>query len=331
MKLKDLKILIVGSGSIGQRHLRNVWNLGYRDVAICDPSADRLQMITTEFDVASFSSYDQALADFCPDAVLICTPPILHVPQALKAIEHNAHVFIEKPLSNTLQDVDQLMHLSQSRERVVQIGYNLRFHPGLLKIKSMLDEKVIGRLLWAHIEVGHYLPNWRPWQDYRQGYTARKDLGGGIILDASHEINYALWFFGQPEALVCMSGHVSSLEVDVEDCATIIFRCKGGMQVDIHLDFVQLKRTRSCKIAGENGVIEWSMLDNSIEVSQPECSTRITHEFEINQMYIDEIEYFLDTIDRLSISTDSLTDAKRTLEVALAAHKSNAEGRLITL
>src|SRR5690606_21417659 len=114
-----------------------------------------------------------------------------------------------------------------------------------------------GKPLWANIEVGQYLPDWRPWQNYRESYTARKELGGGIILDASHEIDYARWLFGEVDTLLCMADKVSDLELNVEDCATVLMRMKSGMQVDVHLDCIQRHYTRHCKIVGANGTMHW--------------------------------------------------------------------------
>ena len=326
------RILVIGSGSIGRRHLRNIHSLGYKTLAICDTDAERMTPLTEEIDsLTPYTDYTQGLADFSPDIVFICTPPVFHVPQALQAVEANAHVFIEKPLSNTLHDTDTLLEAVEKHQRVVHVGYNLRFHPGLQTVKHLLTESEIGQPLWSRLEIGQYLPDWRPWQDYRQSYTARKELGGGIILDASHEIDYALWLFGEAKSLMCMASQVSQLEVNVEDCATMLLAMDNGMQVDIHLDFVQRTASRTLKIVGELGTILWSMSGSSVQVDKPDSTNNIVYQAEVNQMYIDEVSAFMKAVDNQDTSAQSLKDSIQTLKVALASHQSNDEGIRISL
>jgi predicted dehydrogenase len=210
-------VLVAGAGSIGRRHLANLQKLGCRRLAAADPDAGRLQSAVEQISVESFRDFDEALSNFKPDVVFVCTPPVLHVEQALRALRSGADVFIEKPLSNRLEGVSELKAEAGKHGRVVQVGYNLRFNPGIRMLKQFVEEGVAGRILWARAEVAQYLPDWRPWQDYRQSYTARQELGGGIILDASHEIDYVLWLLGPPRELTCMAGKVSGLEVNVED------------------------------------------------------------------------------------------------------------------
>ncbi len=148
----------------------------------------------------------------------------------------------------------------------MQVGYNLRFHPGLRKLKELVEAETLGRLLWAYVEAGQYLPDWRPWQDYRQSYTARRDLGGGILLDGSHELDSITWLMGKPTEVMCMAGKVSALEVDVEDCADVLLRFPCGAQADIHLDFVQHGYSRSCKLVGELGTALWDFTSREVKI-----------------------------------------------------------------
>jgi len=232
-------VLVAGAGSIGRRHMANLRQLGTRRLAVTDPDASRLQPIVNELGLQGFANFEEALCTFKPDVVLVCTPPVYHVEQALRALRSGADVFIEKPLSNRLDGVGSLQVEAAKLRRVVHVGYNLRFNPGIQTLKRLVEEGVAGRFLWARAEVAQYLPDWRPWQDYRQSYTARRELGGGIILDASHEIDYILWLLGPPRELTCMAGQVSGLETNVEDCATILIRLRSGAQADVHMDFAQ--------------------------------------------------------------------------------------------
>jgi len=322
----DFATLVIGAGSIGRRHIRNLRSLGIRNISVYDPDTSRLAQVAESLGAKPFVDFKKAMNTVRPNLVFVCSPPVFHVLQALEAVKANAHVFVEKPLSHALVDVDKLIAEAKVRQRVVQVGYNFHFHPGLQKIKQLLDKGVIGRILWARAEMGQYLPDWRPWQDYRQSYTARQDLGGGIILDSSHELDYIIWFLGQPTEVMCMAGKVSNLDVNVEDNATILLRFANGSQADIHVDFVQRGYNRFCKLVGEQGTIMWNYSTNQVRIYHVDGDfwETISYVFESNDMYVAEEQHFLECVDHSIVPEVSLQQAKKVLEVALAA-KSSAE------
>lgn len=297
----------------------------------CDPDPKRLEYAAAEFGAECFSAIEDGLAEFHPDVVLVCTPPVCHVAQAIQALRAGAQVFIEKPLSDRVVGLEELREEASMRGATVQVGYNLRFHPGIQTLKRLLEEGTAGRILWARAEVAQYLPDWRPWQDYRESYTSRRELGGGIILDASHEIDLMLWLLGPPRELTCMAGRVSELDVTVEDCATIVMRLQSGAQADIHMDFVQRTATRSCVLAGEHAGLEWDYARTEVRILRPEVAPEfIKFEFEANQMYLAELEYFLSRVNRGETNNQTLADAELTLRVALAALRSAAEKKWVS-
>jgi predicted dehydrogenase len=329
--LTQHSVLVAGAGSIGRRHIANLRQLGVKKLAIVDSDESRLQPIVRESAAETFADLDTALRNFQPQIAFICTPPVFHVQQALSAIRSGADVFIEKPLSHSLDCVTTLQTEAACRKRVVQVGYNLRFHPGIQLLKRLIDEGVAGKILWARAEVAQYLPDWRPWQDYRQSYTAKRELGGGIILDASHEIDYLLWLLGSPNELVCMAGQVSALDVNVEDCATILLRLRSGAQVDIHMDFVQRTASRSCVLAGENARLEWNYVANEVRVVRPDGPPEImSYSFESNDMYVREVEEFFSHVHKRDTANQSLNDAQLTLEVSLAALTSSSKRKWVS-
>jgi predicted dehydrogenase len=324
-------VLVVGAGSIGRRHMGNLRQLGIRKLAVTDPDATRLQPAVNDLAVEPFADLDEALRTLKPDMVFVCTPPVCHVEHALRALRNGADVFIEKPLSNRLDSVSTLKAEAAKLKRVVQVGYNLRFNPGIQALKGFVDEGVAGRILWARAEVAQYLPDWRPWQDYRQSYTARRELGGGIILDASHEIDYMLWLLGPPRELTCMAGQVSGLETNVEDCATILIRLCSGAQADIHMDFAQRTPSRSCVVAGDRARLEWNHPLNQVKIIRPGCDAEtIEYNFEANQMYIAEVEDFFSCVHNRVITNHGLEEAELTLQVALAALASSSERKWVS-
>jgi predicted dehydrogenase len=322
--VEEMRVLVSGSGSIGRRHMRNLRELGVRNFAACDPDTSRLVAIVDNLHVDVFDSFEAALDEFRPDIVFVCTPPVFHLAQARQAIVAGANVFVEKPLSHSMDGVRQLRAQIQQSGRIVQVGYNLRFHPAIRKLKQIVEEQSLGRILFARLEVAQYLPDWRPWQDYRNSYTARRELGGGIVLDGSHELDYLLWFMGDPDGVLCMAGTVSRLEVNVEDSATILLHFPSGAHADLHLDFVQRVPARSCKLVGELGTAWWDntspqMVHLHLCDSSPQSWE---FAFEINDMYLKEVRDFLACIQEQRQPLVDIDQAARVLEWALSARHS---------
>lgn len=322
---------MAGAGSIGRRHLSNLKTLGLTQLAACDPHPERLEYAAAEFQTKCYAELETGLKEFKPDAVLICTPPVHHVAQALQALRTGAHVFIEKPLSDRIEGVEELRNEVAKRGAVVQVGYNLRFHPSLQKLKQLVDESAVGKILWANVEAGSYLPDWRPWQDYRKSYTARREMGGGILLDGSHEIDYVTWFFGAPQEVACMAGRVSELEVNVEDCATVLLRFPDGTRADVHLDFIQRSYSRHCTLVGPDGKLQWDLLKNSVQIERAGSEIKtVKFDCQINEAYVAELAYFMECAQTGTRPKFTLDDAILTLNVVLAARASAEERKWVS-
>jgi predicted dehydrogenase len=312
-----LAVLVAGAGSIGRRHVANLAALGVERLAVCDPDEERRAAPGVE----SFVALEAALERFAPDAVFVCTPPALHVEHARAAVAAGSDVFVEKPLAASLDGVCELEREAAAAGAVVQVGYNLHFDAPLLRVRELVDAGVIGTVRYARIEFGQYLPDWRPWQDYRASYTARRALGGGIVLDASHELAYALWLLGDPVDVRCLAGRVSELEVDVEDCATILLRFASGAHGDVHVDFVQRAPTRTCTLAGDRGTIACDLDARTVSVFRA-----ATDEWQRDVLagtgddaYVEEVRHFLDCCATRLEPRVGLDLGRRTLAVALRA------------
>src|SRR5208282_1417599 len=325
----EYRTLVVGCGSIGRRHARNLKALGVRRLGFCDTSPEALKQCREELGGETFSNYADALQKFKPEIVLICTPPVYHVEEALAALQARAHVFIEKPLSHESSGIQALISEARRRDRVVQIGYNMRFHPGLRILKDLVDSGRIGRVLWLHVEAGQYLPDWRPWQHYRESYSARQELGGGIILDGSHELDYICWLLGRPTEVTCRAEHLSSLDVDVEDSAWIYLTFPERRRAELHLDFVQRAYTRTCKVVGEKGTALWDFTVQEVRwfsSEQPGWKS-IPYTFEVNDMYVSEMAHFLESLGSGTGPMVDLEQSRDVIRVVEAAKKSSEEGR----
>jgi len=318
-------VVVSGFGSIGQRHITNLKSLGITRIAVSDPDMDRLKLAEAEFGARIFTDYHAALAEWKPDIVFVCSPPIYHVPQCLDAVRVGAHVFVEKPLSDTLRGVGQLLSEARQRQRIVQVGYNLRFNPGLRKLKEIIDSGVIGPVLFAHAEAGQYLPDWRPWQDYSRSYSARRDLGGGILLDGSHELDYMCWLLGRPTEIMCMAGKVSRLDVSVEDCADILMRFASGAQAQVHIDFVQRSYARVCKVAGELGTVIWDFDSPEVKLffAKDKKWQAVAVDPSAEGMYVAEVRHFLECVQAGKTPLVDLKQARDVLELVLAAKSSS--------
>jgi len=328
-----MRILIVGLGSIGRRHLANLRKI--------DPSAQITVWHQTpksnhvsEFlpvDRVVYRVEDALVAK--PEAALIASPASLHVETALVLARQGVHLFIEKPLSNSLKGVEELLQLCRQQKLVLMVGYNFRFYPPLRIVRQAILENLIGRPLSIRAEVGEYLPDWRPTQDYRQGVSAQRALGGGAVLELSHELDYVRWLIGEVETVSAQVGRLSDLEIDVEDTAEIVLRFRNGGIGNVHLDMVQRDKTRTCRIIGTEGVLTWDGMSHRVQLfsaaTHAWSDLHPARVIERDDMYVAELRHFLDCVAGQSIPTPSGEDGKRVLQIALAALQSSKEGKAV--
>jgi predicted dehydrogenase len=327
------RFLVMGCGSIGKRHIGNLLDAEAGTVLAHDVRVDRAEGVRSRFGVKVFTDLDAAFA--CdPQVALVTAPTSLHVPLALRAAEHGCHLFIEKPLAHCRNGVNRLVEEVRDRRLVTLVGCNLRFHPGLRAVKRLLDENAIGRVVAVRAEVGQYLADWHPYEDYRQGYSARHDLGGGVILDAIHELDYTRWLLGPVRSVVCFAGKLSHLEVQTEDTAAVLLRFASGAVGEVHLDYVQRAYSRTCQVIGDEGTIRWDYGAGEVRIFRAASkSWEVMPDlagWQPNQMYVDELAHFLRCLDGEEKSTLGVFDAARVLDVALAAKASAESGRVVT-
>lgn len=287
--------------------------------------------VVSRYEAEPVQDLDASLTGGRFGLVLVCTPPHAHTDVARKAVAGGAHVFIEKPIAHALDGVDALLAEAEARARFVAVGYNLRFHRGIRLLKEAIDRGDVGVPLIFRAEVGQYLPDWRPASDYRAGYNAFAAQGGGIILDASHEIDYVRWLAGEVSSVVCMAGHLSSLEVEVEDAAAITMRTTNGAIAEIHLDSIQRVYSRNCKVIGEEGTLVWTYGADLMQFRASAGQWRtIPVVTDPNDMYIEEMKHVLECLEGTAPLVDGHA-GRRVLEVALAARAAAASGREVLL
>lgn len=324
-----MRICVLGCGSIGLRHARNLLAVGEGDVTGYDPDPARRETIREELGMECCATLNEVW-DRSPEAAFITAPTSLHVELALAAAEHGCNLFIEKPLSHTSEGLAELQAVVAERGLITMIGCNMRFHPGPAGVKSLLDQGRIGKVLFARLHTGSYLPSWRPSQDYRQSYSASRALGGGCLLDCVHEIDLARWYLGDVEEVACMASRLSSLELDVEDVAALICRHRGGALSEIHLDYVQRTYERGCQIVGEDGSVFWDFASGAIRWFDAasglwECLPHPDGN-PLDRMYLDEIRHFLSCVRGRIPPALTICEGVRVMEIVFAARRS-AEAR----
>ena len=247
------RVLVIGCGSIGRRHAANAARLA--QVAVTDIVPERAAETAKALGLAYHASLDEALAAK-PNAVVVATPHTTHIPLARAVLAAGADVLVEKPLAANLDGLSAFLAEAESCRRRVRVVCNMRFHPAVAALRRALPS--VGKPLFARAQYGNYLPDMRPGADYRMLYCANAAAGGGVILDAIHEIDYLSWLFGPVESVSAEAGRIGSLEIDVEDYAALVLTHHGGMRSEIHLDYLQRSKRRGCEIVGTEGTLIWT-------------------------------------------------------------------------
>jgi predicted dehydrogenase len=342
-----MKFLIAGLGSIGRRHLHNLFTLGEQDIILYRTHRSTLP----DVDLPDFpveTSLQAALAHQ-PDAVIVSNPTSLHLEVAIPAAQAGCHILLEKPVSHNLVQVNTLVKLVQQTGSRILVGYHFRFHPGLIKINQLLQEGVIGHPLSTRAHWGEYLPGWHPWEDYRLGYSARSDLGGGVILTLSHPLDYLGWMFGKVESVWAFTDKLGDLELNVEDTAEIILQFKQQVIASVHLDYNQRPPAHHLEIIGSRGNIRWDNHDGAVQLyianeaqtSKPESSQwqifpvdsllNQDKPFERNDLFIAEMRHFINVVKGTEQPVCTLADGIRALELSLVAIRSAGLKRKLQL
>jgi predicted dehydrogenase len=326
-----MKILIAGLGSIGRRHLHNLLALGESDILLYRTHHSTLP----DEELAGFPvETDLAVAlAYRPVAVIVSNPTALHLQVAIPAAEAGCHLLLEKPISHTMEGVDRLQKAVRRGGGQVLTGFQFRFHPGLQTVRRLLNEGAIGRPLSVRAHWGEHLPGWHPWEDYRLGYSARADLGGGVVLTLCHSLDYLRWLIGEVAALWAFSDKLSDLELQVEDTAEIGLRFTSKAIGSLHLDFNQRPPAHHLEIIGTQGIIRWDNGDGAVHAYRSASENWDIYQapegFTRNDLFLAQLRHFLAVAHGESTPLCTLEDGVRALQLALAVHESQQAGQLI--
>ena len=326
-----LKALVVGSGSIAKRHLANFRRLLPDAEVACVSASGRSLADGETVATLHLPSLAAAIA-WAPDLAVVASPAPLHLDHAGLLLDAGISVLIEKPLSDSLDRVRAAAPiLARHRDRI-EVAYNLRFLSSARRMKTLIDEACVGRILGLRIDVGQYLPDWRPQADYRRQVSANRSLGGGVLLELSHELDYLTWLFGRFDQVFCVSSNSGELEIDVEDRADILLS-RNGLTAQVHLDFLQRRASRGCKVIGSTGTLHWNLIANSISLDGPEGEEVLFSDPAVdrNEMYVEQLRGFIEVADGRAAPRITLDDGLAVLDMIEAMRESAATGRQVSL
>ena len=320
------RALVVGTGDIAKRHIKNLQVLVPNIEVLCVSSTGRSFLPSEVGATVSLTSVSEAIA-LKPEMAIIGSPSTLHLQHASETVLANIPTLIEKPLCSDYSELENFRSLNNKKK--IMIGYNFRFSRAANCVKDFISKGKLGNIYTVFSEVGQYLPNWRPSKDYSKTVSAKQSLGGGALLEMSHEIDYLIWFFGMFEKTSAVMSRRGNLNIDVEDNVDALLLSKSGLVVHLHLDFLQHSKTRSFKAIGEYGEIIWDLVRNEVKSHNKNGEWRVLYsanEEERNSMYLEELAAFLDFCEGKKFSGANFDSGREVMLTIAAIRRASKNG-----
>ncbi len=344
-----MKILIVGLGSIGQRHARSLRELlgsdvellafrqTYRRLEISDSLEARPDVdLEALYGITAYDSLANALAEG-PTATLVCTPNHLHLPIALEAARAGSHLFIEKPVAHRLAGLEELQREVRKLDLVCMVGYHLRFHPALDRLRALCRDGALGTLLSCWFDFGEHMPFWHRYEDYSQTFMAREEQGGGVVMTQIHDLDAIYSLFGLPETVYATGGRSGALDIDAEDHVTAILSYQSSsapFSVVLNQDCLRYPPVRMYSIRGTKGCVEWDYYANVVSLTDFDGRPRTLYSdpsLQRNTLFLAEMEHFLNCIHKREQPRVPLHEGIDSLRMALSIKESLKTGRRVSL
>jgi predicted dehydrogenase len=327
-------LLIVGSGSVGKRHARNLSALGC-SISCMDPREDRRIELAMETPcIGRFATLEEALAVGGLDGVVIGSPPAVHVAQTTIALAAGLPVLLEKPVSPDLATTLTLRDVAADTAVPVLLGYTWRWWPPLARVRELLAQEAIGKVRHVQFQMSAHLADWHPWERYQDFFMASSALGGGALLDESHWTDLALWLFGRPDHVFARVQKLSDLEIDTDDNVDMLWRYDDmrGPSVSIHLDVFGRPHEKFIRFLGERGTLLWTADPNCIRWGNGTAGWEQTEEFgcERNDMFVAVAREFLEVIAGARPNC-TLSDGANVMQIVEAARRSHAQCREVSM
>lgn len=313
------RVLIIGCGSIGTRHLRNMACLGVKDFVLCDPNGEALKRASEGLlDPTLKTDFNDAIKEKV-NAAVIAAPSSMHLDMAVKLAKKGVHLLIEKPLSDSLLNTERLKTLVGKKRIAAMMAMCYRFHPVFLSLRDRLGRNAIGTVYHVNYYGGHYLPDWHPNADYRREYASQARLGGGVVLTSIHGLDNLRWLFGEVITAFSFVDRVGTLEMDVEDIAIAVFRMRSGVYVNWQTDFLQRANQHRMVVTGSEGTIRCDFIEGVIETY---CAGSGKWEaekvaYDVNTMYVEEMRHFLSCVEHNKSPDIDVEEGIKTLKLAL--------------
>ena len=329
-----MNILIIGLGSIGQRHLRNLRSIDkkikffslrrkYITPLLDSKNQKRRGKIEDYYNIKNFKSFDEIKKI---DIAFICTPSKFHVSEAIKLLKKNVHIFIEKPLGSSLKNINKLKKIIFNKPNIkTMMGFQLKFNPLILKLKQLIEINSIGKIYNIFIHHGEHINDFHPYEDYKVSYAAKKSLGGGVILTQIHEIDYLLFLFKKYKIKILdtFPSKISNLKIDVEDSlnANLKLEKKKNQKIfcSLHLNYFERPKKREIKLIGEKGKIDCDLVKNEIKIFKGKNLKTIKYKINRNEIFKNQIRYFLKCVkNNKKIRSDfDVINGIKSLKIAL--------------
>jgi len=333
------KILIVGVGSMGKKYIQIIQDY-YPEITI---GVLRSSYLKKDFSgMHSIENIFESISDaisFSPDAVIFSNPASMHVESALPFAKKGVSLFIEKPLSTDYKEAKKLIQICEENKVICMMGYNLRYLPSLIKFRNLLHEKQVGEIYSVKSEAGSFLPNWRKDSDYRSSVSAQKSLGGGVLNELSHELDYIEWIFGSIKWVSATLTKRSNLEINVEDSCNMILgirdeKKESDLIATLNLDFIRHDSTRNCLVTGSEGSLSWNGLEGTVKyypIDGDSWEILYSNDESMYSTYIEEVNHFFNSIKYNNQPVANGVEGLQTLKVIEAAKKSSKSGMVINL
>jgi predicted dehydrogenase len=325
-------ILILGAGSVGKRHARNLAALGCR-ISCMDLREDRCRELAQEVGGApSYTDESEALTASRYDGVVVGSPPHVHVRQSLAALKAGLPVLLEKPVAPDLEGARRLAAAVEIGSVPLLMGYTWRWWPPLRKVQALLGEGAIGTVRHVQFHMSAHLADWHPWERYEDFFMARREMGGGALLDESHWIDLMLWLFGIPSTVSGRIDKISDLQIDSDDNVDLLFAYDDGPRVTMHLDLYGRPHEKSIRFVGSEGTLYWSADPNEIRIGRgwQQDWEILTYQCERNDMFIAAAQEFLGVLAGKPAVTCTIKDGVRVLDVVETARRASSEGRVVS-
>ena len=325
--------LILGCGSVGKRHARNLASLGCQ-ISCYDPSSNRRLELAAETTVLqSYDTIDDALNAEHLDGVIVCSPTAFHPEQTIKSLKCGLPVLLEKPPARTLEEARCMAEVMRNTNVPVLLGYTWRWWPPLARVRELLMAGRIGRILHVQFHMSAHLADWHPWEPYQGFFMASLAQGGGALLDESHWIDLMIWFFGMPEKLSGRVEKISNLEIETDDNVDVYLSYQNNLRITIHLDLYGRPHEKFIRFIGEQGTILWSAEPNRIAIGNKSGKIWDEESFTLdrNDMFMLVSREFLDVVNGAPIRTCTIDDGVRVMEIIEAIRTSSSEDRTVSI